>query len=254
MLPCLGRGGDSNDLARAALKNEQVSDTDVVAWDGDGVGRAGALDVANVAARAVIHLDVYVYFLADWRDSVVMVMMGGVGMVVAVDGMGNTLGETVRCTRSTVAERVVMAVFVVIAHMRSWSVGTVDSVVLYADVFFVRRAVVTSLDELVSNEGLGVSTKVSFGDVDLSVVASGLVTNGAKFAVVGLVLAEVGFRVALVRFLVAKRRKRRQQLLQRNVGWEIARFCLSVSCLHRATLAPRSRQLRAISVASVSRA
>ena len=32
-----GRGGDTDDLARTALEDQEITETDVVAWDGDGV-------------------------------------------------------------------------------------------------------------------------------------------------------------------------------------------------------------------------
>jgi hypothetical protein len=47
VLARLCRGGDADDLAGAALQDQQVSDADVVAWNGDGVGGA------RIAGRAV---------------------------------------------------------------------------------------------------------------------------------------------------------------------------------------------------------
>ena len=35
------RGGDLDDLARTALKDQEVTSANVVAWDGDSVGRTG---------------------------------------------------------------------------------------------------------------------------------------------------------------------------------------------------------------------
>ena len=32
-----GRGGNADDLARAALKDQEITEADVVAWNGDGV-------------------------------------------------------------------------------------------------------------------------------------------------------------------------------------------------------------------------
>jgi hypothetical protein len=37
------RRGDADDLARTTLKDQEIADADVVAWDGDGVGRIGRL-------------------------------------------------------------------------------------------------------------------------------------------------------------------------------------------------------------------
>jgi hypothetical protein len=42
VLASLGRGGDADDLARATLEDQQVTNADVVAWDGDGGGSDGA--------------------------------------------------------------------------------------------------------------------------------------------------------------------------------------------------------------------
>lgn len=42
VLASLGGGGDANDLARAALENQEIADADVVAGDGDGVSRSHA--------------------------------------------------------------------------------------------------------------------------------------------------------------------------------------------------------------------
>lgn len=44
VLASLGGGGDADDLARAALKDQEVTDADVVAGDGDGVGGSHLAD------------------------------------------------------------------------------------------------------------------------------------------------------------------------------------------------------------------
>lgn len=36
-------GGDADDLARTTLEDQEITEADVVAWDGDGVGRIGRL-------------------------------------------------------------------------------------------------------------------------------------------------------------------------------------------------------------------
>jgi hypothetical protein len=40
VLASLGRRGDADDLARAALEDQEIANADVVAGDGDGVGRS----------------------------------------------------------------------------------------------------------------------------------------------------------------------------------------------------------------------
>jgi len=42
MLTSLSRGGDTDDLARTALEDDRIANADVVAWDGNGVGRHDA--------------------------------------------------------------------------------------------------------------------------------------------------------------------------------------------------------------------
>ena len=42
VLTSLCRGGDADHLARAALQDQQVTDADVVTWDGNSVGRHSA--------------------------------------------------------------------------------------------------------------------------------------------------------------------------------------------------------------------
>lgn len=95
-----------------------------------------------------------------------------------------------------------MSVFVVVTHTLA-GCFTVDGVVFYTNGAFVGRGCGAMLDKLFSNEGLGVTSEVSFGDVDLSVVTRGLVTDSTVFSVVDAVLTKVGFGVALVGLLVA---------------------------------------------------
>tara|TARA_R110002003_G_scaffold251_8_gene17810 strand:+ start:2846 stop:3040 length:195 start_codon:yes stop_codon:yes gene_type:complete len=40
VLASLGGGGDADDLARAALEDQEIANADVVAGDGNGVGRS----------------------------------------------------------------------------------------------------------------------------------------------------------------------------------------------------------------------
>lgn len=44
VLAGLGRGGNADDLARAALKNQEITNADVVARNGNGVGRSHLAD------------------------------------------------------------------------------------------------------------------------------------------------------------------------------------------------------------------
>lgn len=62
VLAGLGRGRDADDLARAALQDQQVTNADVVAWNGDGVG--GLALPAGVVAWAR-HVDDFALFDDD---------------------------------------------------------------------------------------------------------------------------------------------------------------------------------------------
>jgi hypothetical protein len=47
VLASLGGGGDADDLARAALKDQEIANADVVAGDGDGLGGSHLADCAS---------------------------------------------------------------------------------------------------------------------------------------------------------------------------------------------------------------
>jgi hypothetical protein len=88
VLAGLGRGGDADDLARTALEDQQVTNADVVAWDGDGGGSDGAR--AGSRSRhgdfAFFNNDV---FLALGAVVVVMVVR------VAFEGVKDAVGGAV---------------------------------------------------------------------------------------------------------------------------------------------------------------
>lgn len=121
VLASLSRGGDADDLARTALQDQQVADPDVVAGDGDGVGNHGARWSGAGRGRVVGLLagsgggD-----LGVTNDNVLFDLLGAVLVLVfvvvvvaSVNGVENSVGDAVK----SVAERVVVAVFVVISHI-----------------------------------------------------------------------------------------------------------------------------------------
>jgi len=135
VLARLGRGGDADDLARAALQDEQVADADVVAGDGDGVGDAGA--TRRVAGRGHAHfalLDDDVFFTRGGAFVVVLVTLV---VVLAVD---DSVGGAVE----TVTEGVVVAVLVVISHVKA----------VLAVLRWVYRALLGDLNLLLEGDGL----------------------------------------------------------------------------------------------------
>lgn len=74
VLAGLGRGGDTDDLARAVLEDDQVTNADVVARDGEGaLGRlVGRRDVSGLGQVGVV--------VGVSSDGVVVVNIGSVGV------------------------------------------------------------------------------------------------------------------------------------------------------------------------------
>jgi len=63
-------GGDSDDLAGTALKDQEIAEADVVAWDGDGVGSIGRLGGGGRGTRT---------FGATWASIFIVVTHLGLG-------------------------------------------------------------------------------------------------------------------------------------------------------------------------------
>jgi hypothetical protein len=84
-------GSDADDLARTALEDQQVADSDVVGWDGNGVGRVGGDDGARSRLGATA---------SNGNINLLTIMV--VVMVAATD-------DAFSGTVETVSERVVVA-------------------------------------------------------------------------------------------------------------------------------------------------
>lgn len=136
VLASLSRGGDADDLARTALQDQQVADPDVVAGDSDGVG--------NHVARGSTTVNVVLGFVAGSGgsnfavtddnvlvDDSVGAAVGVVLVVSAVNGVENLVRGAVK----SVAERVVVAVFVVVSHVTLLLTSRVDSSAGHANLF-----------------------------------------------------------------------------------------------------------------------
>jgi hypothetical protein len=154
VLASLRGGGDTDHLAGAALENQEIADADVVARDGDGVGRShcagggwgsgwdgvrgtvtggGAVDTDDAFNRGsggdgtsrclggvgggVLFLNNYVLLAVVVLGSDVGVGVGVVRVTLVVDGVGDAFSYLVGCLVETVAERVILAVVVVISHI-----------------------------------------------------------------------------------------------------------------------------------------
>ena len=93
MLTSCSRCGDADDLARTTLKDQEIADADVVAGDGDSVGRTRGFNRAlGSSLRSSAYLNVNFFRL----------------MVVAVMMMRFSIEDTVSRLVETVAEGVVV--------------------------------------------------------------------------------------------------------------------------------------------------
>lgn len=106
MLACLSGGGDADDLARAALKDEDVANADVVARDGDRVRRARARPSFRVTWAA--HGGHFTVLL----DNNILLSLD---VAVTTRAVQDAVGSAVK----SVAETVVLALVVVISHIKA---------------------------------------------------------------------------------------------------------------------------------------
>jgi len=223
VLARLGGRGDADDLARAALQNQEIADADVVAGDGDSVGGAAAV-VAGDALGAVTggaHGDFavfdYGFFLAFGTVFVVAVL--GLVLLAVEDAVGGAV--------ETVAETVVVPVFVVVSHISSVSLAFAGRVncTFFGDpgTLFVGHGLTlgkacfgvvarvgalilpTTLCSVLLGEGSGTVTEVSLSGVDAGVdVDLGSWSVTGVLAVVDVVLdVDLGVGVSLVGLTVA---------------------------------------------------
>lgn len=109
VLTGLGRHGDTDDLARTALEDQQITNADEVAWNRDGVWRMTSTraDDANVLAATTFTGTAGAMVLGD----VIFVPVGT--FVMVVQRMQDAIGGAL----DTAAEGVVVAVVVVVAHL-----------------------------------------------------------------------------------------------------------------------------------------
>ena len=107
VLACLRRGRDADHLARTTLEDDDVSDSDVVARDRDGVAGAAAVDVADRLLHPVPVANGTTFAPFLLNDDLLAVMF-----VAGMEGVENTIGGLFE----TMADRVVMSFVVVVTH------------------------------------------------------------------------------------------------------------------------------------------
>ena len=108
VLASLSRCGDTNDLAGTALKHQEVTNANVMARDGDGLRSAStALNITNIFRHSFTVADgttLALLFLNDYL----------LALVLRCERVENA----VSCSLKTVAERVIVALVVVVSHSR----------------------------------------------------------------------------------------------------------------------------------------
>jgi hypothetical protein len=172
VLTSLRRGGNTNDLARATLEIQQITNADVVAGDGDGTAGTGAASGTTRSRHVGYSLTFFNNFVD--RRGVMMMLVMLLLLARSVDGVEDVVGGAVK----SVTERVILAFVVVISHVKLAILGRVDSSTsLSLDTYFLlyRRVVVVVLGEgtrctlnvRVLSYRIGSATIITFGNVDL---------------------------------------------------------------------------------------
>lgn len=106
VLTSLSRGGDTNDLARAALEDQKIANADVVARNSDGVGRHATFDDANILTNTITDTGRSTFLIHN--D---LLTLGAV--VVRMERVEDPISGFL----DAVAEGMIVAFVVVIAHL-----------------------------------------------------------------------------------------------------------------------------------------
>ena len=153
VLAGLGRGGDTDNLARTTLEDQEIANADVVAGDRDGIGANGAFDEADVLTDALADAGWPAVFLFDDYLLVLMVV------VLRVEGVE----DAVRGFLNAVTEGVVPTFIIIVTHLgtRRW----VDGGFGFDSYFFFPRFGAAALVFDVVR-WLDASAVIALGDVD----------------------------------------------------------------------------------------
>lgn len=188
MLAGLSRCGDANHLAGTALEHQEVTNTDVVARDGDSLRSAStSLDITNIFRHsftdAVGWTTLALLFLDDYL----------LALVLRCEGVENA----VSCFLKAVAERMIMALVVVISH--SWFAFFFENYFGFYSLF--SRVMMRSTLKFNVVSWINASAVVTLSDIDLFLTVGNLdVDVGTTFYVdVGTaVYVDVGTAVCVV--------------------------------------------------------
>jgi len=159
VLASLNWRSDANNLTGTALQNQEVANTDVVAWNGDGLGvTTTALNIANSLMHSFAD--------ARWATLTMMMILLNNHLLALVLG-GEGVEDTVRGLLKTVAKRVVVTFVVVISH--AWSMWGVYCFFGF-DAFFA-GVMVASAFELDVVGWVWAATVFTLSDINFFLVA-----------------------------------------------------------------------------------
>jgi len=174
MLACCGRSCDTDDLARTALKNQEIAEADVVAGDGDRVGCVAWLG-RDTSSRST--------FAATANGDVDFFTV----VMATREGVSDTLSSSVE----TMAQGVIVTIFIVVTHVAR----RINSLFRYADFFAAGGTKVrrinssTGCAELFTVIWLKTRSVVTFSDVNLSFVVSAVM--GELYIDLGIVVSSL---------------------------------------------------------------
>lgn len=173
VLASLSGSGNANDLTGTTLKDQKITNADVMTGDSNRIRPSSTLYITNTLAYTITNSGWATFIINDYFLTLSMMMM--MMRMMGVEWVENA----VRCFFHTMAEGVVLTLVVVVAHLGSgtgwWingcfgfnfnlfsrSGGVAFSFELY---FFVRFCVMTLVFNVVC--WLGPTSVVPFGDVD----------------------------------------------------------------------------------------
>jgi hypothetical protein len=158
----LDRSRDADDLARTTLQDDQISNANEVARDGDGVGRESSawLNEANILPHAVA--DAGRTRLVGPDNHFLLAIMMVMVVVMVVEWAKNAIS----CAFDTAAKAVVITIVVVISHVVSrCSIGGANF--FLGNLNVLARALASILDFV---RGVDATAVFAFGDVELGLV------------------------------------------------------------------------------------
>ena len=189
MLTGLSGGGDANDLARTTLKDQQVANANVVAWDRDGVWPTATFDVTDTFTHP------FTYTRGTTLFSINCYFFTLGAMMMGMERMKDAVGSFFK----TVTERMIASRVVVVSHTgptRCFYAGLGFDLDFFSDFFAWNTA--TFVFDVVCR--LHAGTITTLGKVKLGLTIFGFTTGNLDI--------DLGVDEFSTRFSIAKGEKK----------------------------------------------